>query len=237
MSKPAESAFHVLLDGKPVGPYNRRTIVGMRLKHTLSNKDVLVAPSGGQLTVGTLLSQRSPRESSFDPSRTSSRSVVVASYTASLYGVEGMGFEIPLFDGEIEARVQEGVLRLAGRYKQSGVWKDDRIKLPLPSVVHARAVGSRVDLWLKPKPNELQERAKKSTAATLPLQSLSLELFAPESAGDLMNHLPAATLPPRHLMSPQHVHSKPVWLGWVAGIGVFMVLGLLAVVAFRQKLW
>ncbi len=229
MNKSGDSAFHVLLDGKPVGPYNRRTLVGMRLKHTLNNDHVLVGQTGTRLTVAQLLSQRTPRESSFDPARTS-RSVVQATFNASLYGVEGSGFDIPLFDGEIELRVQQGVLRLAGRFKQGGNWKDDRIKLPLASVMHGRAVGSRVDLWLKP-PVAPGAKTKPS------LQSLSLELFMPESAGELLNFLPEATPPPNGLLAPQPVSAKPVWLGWVAAIGVSVVLGLLAVVAFRQKLW
>ncbi len=229
MNKSGDSAFHVLLDGKQVGPYNRRTLVGMRLKHALNNDHVLVGQTGSRMTVAQLLSQRSPRESSFDPVRTS-RSVVQATFTASLYGVEGTGFDIPQFDGEIEVRVQQGVLRMAGRFKQGGNWKDDRIKLPLANVMHGRAVGSRVDLWLKPP-------AAGTGKTKPPLQSLALELFLPESAGELLNYLPEATPPPNGLMAPQPASAKPVWLGWAAAIGVFVVLGLMAVVLLRQKLW
>ena len=44
--------YHVLLEGRRVGPYDRRTIVGMRIKKALTSADVLVTAEGGQLTVG-----------------------------------------------------------------------------------------------------------------------------------------------------------------------------------------
>ena len=38
--------YHVLLDGRRVGPYDRRTIVGMKVRKTLSSKHVLVGADG-----------------------------------------------------------------------------------------------------------------------------------------------------------------------------------------------
>ena len=52
--------YHVLLDGRTVGPYDRRTIVGMRVKKTLGSDHVLVGADGARTTVGALVRQDAP---------------------------------------------------------------------------------------------------------------------------------------------------------------------------------
>jgi hypothetical protein len=167
--------YQVQLDGRTVGPYDRRTIVGMRIKKTLSSTDVLIDSDGARLTVADLIGKRP----SFNPSRSGSYSVVKAVYTAALVDkVRGAG--IPSFREEIEARVQGDVLRLAGRFRAGLGWKDDRVKLSLKDVVHARLRGSLVDLWL---------RAGKEGK----LHRVTLELFTPESAGGFIGWMSHAT--------------------------------------------
>ena len=173
-----KTVYHVLLEGRTVGPYDRRTIVGMRIKKALTSEHVLIGTDGTKLTVADLIHQRRPTP--FNPDRSGSFSTVQATYSASLLDVEGGGIEIPRFRGEIEARVQSDVLRLAGRFRQKFSWKEDRIKIPLKDVVHARVNGSQVDLWLRST-----ESAK--------LQRIGLELFTHESAGELVDWLPLAT--------------------------------------------
>jgi hypothetical protein len=174
-----QTLYHVLLEGRTVGPYDRRTIVGMRIKKTLTSEHVLITSEGAQLTVADLIG--SPQsESSFNPGRSGSFSLVQATYTAALLEVEGRGIEIPNFKDEVEARVQSGVLRISGRFRQGLGWKEDRVKLPLADVVHARVSATVVDLWVRPEP-----KAK--------LQRISLELFTPEAAGELVDWLPNAT--------------------------------------------
>jgi hypothetical protein len=172
--------YHVLLEGRKVGPYDRRTIVGMRIKKTLTSDHVLIGTDGTQLTVGDLIGH--PPVKSFQPERSGSFSLVQATYTAALLEIRGKAFEIPLFKGEVEARVQGDVLRMAGRYRKGLGWKETRVKLMLRDIVHARVRASQVDLWLRNSdtPNE-------------PLQRLTLELFSPESAGEFVDWLPAAT--------------------------------------------
>src|SRR4029453_7832312 len=54
------SIYHVLLEGRTVGPYDRRTIVGMRIKKALASDHVLIGADGDRLTVADLIHRRSP---------------------------------------------------------------------------------------------------------------------------------------------------------------------------------
>jgi hypothetical protein len=176
-----EAVYYLVLEGRQVGPYDRRTIVGMRIKGTLGSKHELVTTDGVRLTVGDIVTHR-PRDElpQFQPNRSGSYSLVQATYVASLLGVDGPGPHIPAFRGEVEARVQSGTLRIAGRYRDRFTWKEDRVKLPLEAVVHARLRASVVDLWLRHEPGG-------------GLQRIALELFTPESAGEFVEWLPKAT--------------------------------------------
>src|SRR5690606_30462097 len=60
--------YHVVLEGRTLGPYDRRTIVGMRVRKTLASDNVLVDPSGARLTVGELV-RGQPPDPPFEPSR------------------------------------------------------------------------------------------------------------------------------------------------------------------------
>lgn len=171
--------YHVLLEGRRVGPYDRRTIVGMRIKKALTSQDVVVAGNGRELTVGELVKMDRP-DNDFGASRSGSYSVVQAVHTAALVESAGSGFALPPFKGEVEVRVQTRALRLAGRFRSGLGWKEDRVKIPLQDLKHARARGSLVDLGLQPGDGA-------------PLQRITLELFTPEGAAELMAGLPAVT--------------------------------------------
>ncbi|NPC56647.1 hypothetical protein [Caenimonas soli] len=210
-----QTIYHVLLEGRTVGPYDRRTIVGMRIKKALTSDHVLIGTDGGQLTVADLIHQ--PRPASFNPERSGSFSVVQARFSASVLQVEGRGLDIPRFKGEIEVRVQNNVLRLAGRFRQGLGLKEGRVKIPIKDVVHARVTGSQVELGLRCDP------AKK-------LQRVALELFTPESAMELAQWLPAATpftepapLGP-DLVAPRGPSAHSLY---IALAGVALVIGLM----------
>ncbi len=176
-----EPQFHVLLRGRTLGPYNWRTIVGMRVRQTLSSEDMLLGPDGRRLSVGELIDRRN-RATQRAAHRSSGFSIVLASYEACLLGVEGAGHEIPRFRGLVEARVQaDGLLRVAGRFRRGWRWREDRVKLPLEQVRHARVNATVVELWLQtgPQPEVLQR--------------VVLDLFTPEAAGELVDWLPEAT--------------------------------------------
>jgi hypothetical protein len=209
-----EPVYRVQLEGRLVGPYDRRTIVGMRIKKTLTSEHVLVAPDGRRLTVAELVKSR-PGAKPFQPDRSGTYSLVQATFSASLLQVQGRGHAIPAFKGEIEARVQGDVLRMAGRFRQGMGWKEDRVKLPLADGVHARVRSSVVDLWLRA---EGQSR----------LQHLALELFTPETAGEFVEWLPKAT-PWPHGDASETSH-RGLWIAGAAGGAVVAVVLVILVV-------
>jgi hypothetical protein len=213
-----EAVYQVVLEGRQVGPYDRRTIVGMRIRKTLTSDSVLIASDGSRLTVADLVKAR-PRDNSFQPGRSGSYSLVQATYSASLLEVEGAGQPIPAFKGEIEARVQGPVLRLAGRFRHGFGWKEGRVKLPMDAIVHARVRSSLVDLWLR---HEGQSG----------LQRLSLELFTGESAGEFVDWLPHATPWPGQDRALAAGH-RGLWIAGLAGASVVVVLLVVLLVARR----
>lgn len=174
--------YHVVLQGRRVGPYDRRTILGMRVKKALSSKELLVGPDGIELTVGDLVRQGQP-ETGFapsggvTPSGLGSHSVVHGIHAAKLLEAEAKGYEIPAFQGEIELRVQTKALRLSGRFRQGQEWKEDRVKFPLADIAHARLRGTVVDLWVR-------------IAEAPGTQRISLDLLTAEAAGALAESLP-----------------------------------------------
>jgi hypothetical protein len=178
-----QPTYHVQLEGRTVGPYDRRTIVGMRIKHMLTGDHLLVTSGGSQLTVRDLVgagpTAGAPR------SRSDAGGGVQASYTGMLVDATGRGFPIPGFKGEVEVRVQADALRLAGRYRRLLRWMDGRIKLPLKDIAHARANGPRTDLWLQPEGSSR-------------LQRLGLYLFTSEAAAELAAYLTRAAGEPGH---------------------------------------
>jgi hypothetical protein len=215
--------YHVMLEGRRVGPYDRRTIVGMRIKKTLSSEHELVTAQGVRLTVADLLNA-APRDNNFQPNRSGSYSVVQARYSAALVSAGGPGPAIPKFKGEVEARVQGDVLRIAGRFRQGLGWREDRVKLPLDKVVHARVRGTLVDLWLR---HEGQDR----------FQRITLELFSPESAGEFVDFLPQATPWPAGRDDSEGflggALANPMVLAALAGTVV--VIGVVLVLVFARR--
>lgn len=201
--------YHVLLEGRKVGPYDRRTVVGMRIKKTLTSDHILISSDGQQLTVKDLVQNR-PRDNHFQPNRSGSYSLVQATYSASILEAQRGPFEIPRFKDEVEARVQKDVLRIAGRYRQGLAWREDRVKLPLEAIVHARVRASLVDLWLR-------------SPGAKGLQKLSLELFTPESAGEFVEWLPKATPWPHGEAAA--MRSGPHPAVWAVVVGTAIAVG------------
>jgi hypothetical protein len=210
-----EAVYHVLLDGRRVGPYDRRTIVGMRIKKTLTSEHVVITRDGVQFTVGDLIKSRAG-QLPFQAERSGTYSLVQATYTATLLGIEGRGFDIPDFKGELEARVQNDVLRVAGRFRQGLGWKEDRVKLPLAAILHARVRGSVVDLWLR-------------RDGDARFQRVSFDLFSPESAGEFVDWLPKATPWPENAPAATPATARPARgaahpLLWGAVVGTVLVV-------------
>jgi hypothetical protein len=207
--------YHVMLQGRRVGPYDRRTIVGMRIKKTLTSADVVVAGNGQQFTVADLVKMGRP-DGGFEASRSGSYSVVQAVHSAAL--VEATGVAIPRFKDEIELRLQTKALRLSGRFRTGvGGWKEDRVKIPLTELVHARARGSLVELALR-----------QGTAARL--QRLVLELFTPEAAAEFVAALPVlAPWPEAAGGRSMAASAGPHPMVWGAVVGTALIVGALVV--------
>jgi hypothetical protein len=221
-----ETVYHVLLEGRTVGPYDRRTIVGMRIKKTLTSDHVLISSEGAQLTVADLIGQRPSQP--FNPERSGGFSIVQATFSASLLEVDGPGMAIPKFKDEIQVRVQGNVLRLAGRFRKGLGWKEDRVKIVLDDVTHARVRGSQVELWLRNAPESR-------------LQRVALELFTPETAGEFADWLPAATPLPEPAAAAPAVSSAPYPLEshaglWVAVLGLSLVMTMMLVVLVLRRI-
>jgi hypothetical protein len=218
--------YHVLLEGRRVGPYDRRTIVGMRMKKTLTSAQLLEAPDGAQLTVAQLVNRMQPadevepvpaEEQPVEAARSGSYSVVQGVFTATLLELDGSGYEIPAFKGELEVRAQTRALRIAGRVREGLAWKEERIKFALQDIVHARLAGKVVDLWI---------RAPGQQA----LQRISLEMASPDAAGELTEGLThAAPWPGSEPLARPLAHGKGVHpMGWVGLLsGCVLVLALL----------
>lgn len=185
----AEILYHVVLEGRRLGPYDRRTIVGMRVRKTLDSEHLLEATDGERLTVAQLLhgtlpetpaapaAAAAPPVPSAPPAGRASYSVIQAVHVADLLQVQGRAYDIPAFKGEVELRVQTRVLRIAGRFRGALGWKEDRVKLPLQDIIHARLQGSLVELGVRPAKGE-------------GLQRLRLQLRTPAAARELVEGLP-----------------------------------------------
>jgi hypothetical protein len=226
--------YHVLLEGRRVGPYDRRTIVGMRMKKTLTSAQVLEASDGAQLTVAQLVHRMQPGEAveplpldlePVDGGRGSTHSVVQGVFAATLLAVDGAGYDVPAFKGELEVRAQTRVLRIAGRVREGLGWREERIKFPLQDIAHARLAGKVVDLWIRSSDQQA-------------LQRISLELASPDAAGELTEGLTHAAPWPgseplaRPLAGQASAMHPMMWVGLVAGC--IVVIAMLAWALVRR---
>lgn len=223
--------YHVLVgEGRKLGPFDRRTIVGMRVKKTLKSDSLLVASDGAQLTVAELVRQSAPvavdvpvevpsdglvvAGDSSQPGRAgSSYSVVQGIHAAQLLEVQGSGYEIPPFKGEIEVRVQTRALRISGRFREGLAWREDRVKFPLEDIPHARLRGTIVDLWVR-------------SAGQAEAQRVSLDLLTREAAGALAESLPLSSpYPGSEPLASRAVRSGTHPLLWAAVVGAAILVG------------
>lgn len=220
--------YHVLLDGRTVGPYDRKTIVGMRIKRMLTGDHLLVAADGSRLTVRELVGGTSGSPSARRDA--SGRSPVVGTSTGILLEAARRGVPIPAFKGELEVRVHTDVLRLAGRRRRGFGWKHDRVKIALADVAHARAKGPRVDVWLQPPGSKQPQR-------------LALHMFTAEAAEELLAWLPPAATDPDQPAAAR-VRAAEVRLPVpaaralvVAVLGISVVLAMVLLVLMSSRIY
>ncbi|MFC5499584.1 hypothetical protein ACFPOE_18710 [Caenimonas terrae] len=208
-----------------MGPYDRRTIVGLRIKKTLSSEHELEASDGSRLTVAQLIGQ--PANPEFNAMRSGAYTSARHTCSAGMIDSEPGPIEILPFRGEVEVRVHADVLRIAGSYRTGRAIKEGRVKLPLRDIAYARSSGSRIDLWL---------RAGDGSGALL--QRLALDLFSDEAAAELLQWLPDVQPWPHGeaLSAPAPSANASISsLLWAAVIGIALVAGLVLWVALRRR--
>lgn len=223
-------AYHVLLEGRRMGPYDRRTIVGLRIKNTLTSEHRLEASDGSRLSVAELVG-RQTAAAQFNPMLSGSYSAAKATCSAWLIDRERGPAGIPAFRGEVEVRVHADVLRIAGRHRHGFALQDVRVKLPLNDIAFFRTEGSRLDLWL---------RSGDPQANPVVLQRLALDLFSDDAVRDLMQWIPGAQRwpEPSCVPVPSSVTGPVAAVSpflWVAVFGVVMVAGLVLLVLLRRR--
>ena len=227
----APLAYHVLHEGRRMGPYDRRTIVGLRIKKTLTSDHQLEASDGSRLTVAQLVGRRAPTTTDFNAMRSGGYSSARHTCSASLVDSEPGPVEIPSFRDEVELRVHADVLRIAGSYRSGRAIKEGRVKLALKDIAYARGSGARVDLWL---------RAGDASAGAEGLQRLALDLFSEDSVRELLQWLPDAQPwpdppkpPPVAAATVSNASVSP--LLWACVIGIALVAGFGLWVALRRS--
>ena len=222
-------AYHVLLEGRRMGPYDRRTIVGLRIKKTLTSDHLLEASDGSRLSVAELLGRR-PAPAEFNPMASGNYTAAKATCSAWLIERERGPIDIPAFRGEVEVRVHAEVLRIAGKHRLAFALKDGRVKLPLADLVYFRTTGSRLDLWLR-------SGEGRRNAGTL--QRIALDLFSAEAVQELLHWLPDSRPWPDPATAQRAAKAAPTAavspLLWVAVFGVVMVAGLVLLVLLRRR--
>lgn len=161
-----------------MGPYDKRTIIGMRIRGALSGEQMLVDDLGRNITVAELMAQRSgaAAQSRATPSggwpnfrvdfaRPEAAALKSAAYTA---------------DGEI--RLQADVIRVAGSTRGLfGTRRHGRVKLPMTSLKSAQLRGRRLELWFE-LPADGSERFQQG--------AIAFEMDNELSLADMINQLP-----------------------------------------------
>lgn len=203
-----ETLYHVVLEGQSLGPYDRRTIIGMRAKNALAADSVLIDSDGRRVTVEELMQ---PGRDDFSLSGTFS--IVKARFDAHIAACEKGA--LPGYEGEIEVRVQPGILRVAGRLKG----KDDRVKIALGDIPYARARDAFAELWIR--------------SGGGALQAVSLQMPSAEAAKELLKWLPDATRPTPEVIVAGRTTLPLAVVAGVAG-AVLAIVGVVLVLVLKR---
>ena len=202
-----ELLYHLLLEGREVGPYDKRTIVGMRQKKAIGSDSVLIGPDGKRLTVEELIQGGKDQFA-----LTGTFSLIKAKFEATIASWEKHG-PLPHYQGMLEVRVQEDVLRVASN--------DDRVKIALKDVVHARAREQFADLWFRGDGGALQ--------------AVSFAMGSPELAKELVKWLPGATRPTAAVLAAKGAPMPMGILVGVAGAVIAIVVVLFVLFGARVR--
>ena len=166
--------YAILVQGRKVGPFDRRTVVGMRVKKMLEDEHVVIRNDGLQMNVGELIADRFEMADHFRPNDTQSRNVAPpASGIWPTFLVDfGGGLRAGAFGftGRGELRYQGDLLRLTGRMKTGLIGtNEERIKVPLSGFSSVRFEGLKVLLQLRP--DQPYDEARRGVPSVVTLEN------------------------------------------------------------------
>lgn len=159
-------SYRILLNDKQVGPFDRRTVVGMRIKKLLGNNVALLRSDGLQMTVSQLMMDRFENADAqggvHHPAGAPASGLwptFAVDFGGGWRGAGALGFV-----GKGELRFQGDTLRLTGRRKGHLFRsKKERLKLAMNTIASAQANAKDaclLELVAKPEQPFLQTKAQ-----------------------------------------------------------------------------
>lgn len=143
----SEQQYFVMVDGQKLGPFDQRTITGMRVKKILTD-DQKVYHQNGLITTVRELVGASAATGRFETSSPLSTGIMYPKFIVHFMRPAGSPYGQEHFVGDGELRVQPDVLRVAGQIRP-GLWKklqDHRVKVPRDHVTWVRRIEHVVEL-------------------------------------------------------------------------------------------
>jgi hypothetical protein len=155
MKAPSPYSYRLLLENKQVGPFDRRTIVGMRINKLIPKETSVLRSDGLLMTAAQLLADRNEQADS-QTGQLASAPMMAASvlwptflvtFGSSLGGLFGGG--ALGFVGQGELRFQSDALRLTGKRK-SGLFRsaEDRVRIAIADIAAVDAHASTIHITL-----------------------------------------------------------------------------------------
>ncbi len=134
--------YHLLIGDRPLGPYDRRTIVGMRIKNLIDNNLQVKRSDGHEMTVAQLLADRfemadaeSLHKQAVSPPASGIWPSFLMNCGGSLMRPGALGFI-----GKGELRFQGDHLRLSANRKSGLIsTRQERTRMPFSALVSATA--------------------------------------------------------------------------------------------------
>ncbi len=156
MKSPSSYSYRLLLENKQVGPFDRRTIVGMRIKKLVPKDASILRSDGLLMTVAQLLADRSERANPQTGQLNSDLAPLPSALWPTFlvhFGGSGVRTDALGFVGRGELRFQGDMLRLSGQ-RANTKWgmlfgtKQDRIKIAITDIAAIDTVADERQLQL-----------------------------------------------------------------------------------------
>lgn len=181
-------SYRLLLQSKQIGPFDRRTIVGMRMKKIITNDVLVMRNDGLMMSVGQLLADRFETTDALTGQMLSAPGFASEIWPTFLVDFGG-GLRAGAlgFVGRGELRFQSDVLRISGQRKRA-FWgtKLDRAKIALVDIAAINvALGSDSSVALNLRLGHPLAPVRKG-------QSVILKLDDADSANELVGLVNAA---------------------------------------------